>query len=113
LKKKVIIGVLAIALAAFSCYVSYVNWKVANPITVAVGLYKVILTDADYAIIKEDPKIAFAKADYTLTEYMESKGYKEDIEKRNGALRTFVSGDSEVTIHRSYNNVYGRWHWKE
>ena len=113
MKKKVIIGVLAITLVAFSCYVSYFNFKVANPITAAVGLYKVILTDADYAIVKENPKVVFVKPDFELTTYMESQGYTEDVEKRDFSLRTFVSGDTEVTIHRSYNNVYGMWHWQE
>ena len=92
---------------------NFVNFKVANPITAAVGLYKVILTDADFAIVKENPKVVFVKPNFELTAYMESQGYTEDVEKRDFALHTFVSGDTAVTIHRSYNNVYGMWHWQE
>lgn len=80
---------------------------------VLVGLAKVIFTDTDYVVIKEEPKIVFVKPDYTLQEYMDGLGYTEDEEKRDFALHTFVRGDSEVTVHRSYNNVYGMWHWQE
>ena len=113
MKKKIIVGVLVVIFAVFSCYVSYVNFNVANPIATVVGLGKVIFTDTDFVVIREEPKVVFVKPDYTLTEYMESLGYTEDEEKRDFALHTFVNGDSEVTIHRSYNNVYGMWHWQE
>ena len=97
----------------FGCYVSYVNFQVANPIAVTIGLCKVILTDAEYAVVREEPKMVFVKPNYTLTEYMEKLGYEEDKEKRDFATHTFVNGNAEVTIHRSYNNVYGMWHWQE
>lgn len=111
--KKAIICVALIAMAVFSSYVSYVNFKVANPISTAVGLCKVILTDTDYVVVKEHPKVVFVKPDYLLETYMENQGYKEDAEKRDFSLRIFSSGDSEITIHHSYNNVYGMWHWQD
>ena len=113
MKKKLIAGLLVVIIVVFSCCVSYVNFKVANPITTAVALCRVIFTDTDYVVVKDDPKIVFVKADYTLAEYMEIQGYKEDVEKRDGSMRTFVTDGSEVTIHRSYNNVFGMWHWVE
>lgn len=108
--------IVLVGLACVSCFVSYTKFGVANPISVGVGLYKIVFTDTEYVELHQYPRVILSKSDNAqkrLVEFMENNGYIEDEENRMGSTLRFENGISANYIQLSTNKYYSKWRWRE
>lgn len=107
--KKRLIAVLAAALlcAATLC----IKLEVRNPVTAAVGLLRVLFTDAEHVEIQRAPKVILARPGTSLEAYMAQQGY--EIREQMGSLMAFSKGDAQTLVACSQNRYFARWVWQE
>lgn len=116
-KKRIItlaftVSLLTVALLG-SCFVSYLTFDTANPLSAVSGLIQITFTDTAYVEIKHSPKVVLAQpGEAVLIEYMESRGFTELEGERLGALRLFTDGEEKECIMYSVNGYYSKWIWE-
>lgn len=116
-KKRIVISVLTAALLVVvllgSCFVSYLKFDTANPLSAVSGVIQITVLDKDYVEIQGYPKVILAQPnDALFIEYMENRGFIEIEEERLGGIRVFTNGDANEWIMYSQNSYFAKWTWR-
>jgi cell division protein YceG involved in septum cleavage len=115
-KVKILIIIIfcSLTMVASSCFIFYREFNRLNdPIMAGIELIKLVITNKDYIIIQENPKVIIAKSDNAfniLVEYMMDQGlqYTEQL----GAAIIFENDLSEKQILSFHKNrYYSIWEW--
>ncbi len=109
----IILGFILIALIGIGSLVSFSKFGVFNPFSTANGLLQVMYTEKEYLEIQKYPKVIVSKPNVLLEDYMQDKGFQEDVENQLGALRRFHNNDSSQYVRFSTNKYFSKWRWQE
>lgn len=110
-KRVIIAAALLVVLVLGSCFATYAVFDTANPLSAAVGLGKITLSDKPYAELSS--KVVLSQPDYKLlTEYMENRGFTELETEQLGALRVFSDGEHKEYVMYSQNALFSKWRWE-
>ncbi|HHY41425.1 MAG TPA: hypothetical protein GX514_01020 [Thermoanaerobacterales bacterium] len=114
-KAKIIIVqfLLLIVVIGLSSFISYYKFSVLNPLSTARGLFQILFTEKEYVEIQKYPKVILAKPSVSLSDYMESRGFREDKENQMGALHRFINDDTAQYVVYSTNMCFSKWKWQE
>lgn len=116
-KKRIVISafaaILLIVVLLGACFVSYLKFDTANPLSAASGFIQITVLDKDYVEIQGYPKVILAQPnDALFIEYMENRGFMEIEEERLGGIRVFTNGDANEWIMYSQNSYFAKWTWR-
>jgi len=113
-KNKILIVVIVlIALIGIGSFISFSKFGVSNPFSTANGLFQVVYTEKEFIEIQKYPKVIVSKPNVSLQDYMQNKGFQEDVENQSGALHIFHNNDISQYVRISTNKYFSKWRWQE
>lgn len=114
--KKVVLFcvIILIILLLLSSVISYIKFEVLNPFTSGVGIIRILVTDKEYVVIQNNPKVILAQPDdaweHFIT-YMEQENYIYLEEERVGNRCIFEKDHQKVAVTFRRNDYYSQWTW--
>ena len=101
----------AVLIGGLSC-LSFATLRTANPVTAVLGLIRVVLAYAEYAVVDEAPLVIVAKPETSLDAYRwENGNYLPVPGAQLGAVLVYRNNSGEVRIHYSVNGYFAKWEW--
>ncbi len=110
--KELIVGAVAVALIAISCFVSFDKFGTFNPIKSGAGFAKIWFFDEEYAEVNDSPRVILTNSENStdiFIEIIESEGY-EYIEQMGSGHIIEKYGEREI-VTSNYNKYVVRWMW--
>lgn len=110
--KEIIIGAVAVALIAISCFVSFDKFGTFNPIKGSIGFARIMFADEKYVQVNDSPRVFLTNPENSteiFKEIIESEGY-EYVEQMGSGHVIEKNGEREHVSSR-INKYVGRWSW--
>ncbi len=113
--KGLLIGLLVVAVLVGGLFaLSFGVLRTDSPFSTVSGMIWGVLVDADYVVIRDDPKVIVAAPGVSLDAYMwENGGYLPVPEEQLGAMLVYQNTDGQVRILYSANGYFAKWEWQD
>lgn len=110
--KELIIGAVAVALIAISCFISFDKFGTFNPVKGGIGFAKIVILDENYAEVKDSPRVILTNTENSteiFTEIIENEGYMY-VEQMGSGHVIEKDGEKEIVV-ANHNKYVVRWMW--